>query len=75
MAHVLGRAYEDYFNYQRSQRHRPLPKSHGLWCPACRMSHPYNGNKKLGIQFEHRNSQLVILWLCPHTKTVLGERS
>jgi hypothetical protein len=70
-----GLPWSDYLNAKTSQRKRPLPKTHGLQCADCRRIHPYNGSDKLGLDYMHRDNQLIILWLCPYTNNVLGEAS
>jgi hypothetical protein len=47
--------------------------SAGLWCKKCHVRHPYNGRDKLGVDYECRNGNYTILWLCPITSDVLGE--
>lgn len=70
-----GLPWADYLNAKTSQRKRPLPKTHGLSCPNCRRVHPYNGPDRLTLDFNYRNGQLVLLWLCPNTDVILGETS
>jgi len=47
--------------------------SAGLWCRRCHIRHPYNGKRKLGIDYEHRDGMYKIFWLCPVNGDVLGE--
>lgn len=72
MARIKGSAYTDYLRYKASQG-KPLPKSHGLWCKECRLSHPYNGANKLLFGYEWVGERVIVLWKCPRTQTVLGE--
>jgi hypothetical protein len=75
MPSVKGADWADYFNWQVSQRARPLPKTHGLWCKDCRQSHPYNGHNKMTVKFEQRGEHWVMMFLCPRTSMHLGELS
>jgi hypothetical protein len=65
--------WTDYLRWRISQRERPLPRSHGLYCKNCGYSHPYNGDKQLDIKYEKRSGGWYLMWLCPRTGTVLGE--
>jgi hypothetical protein len=66
-----GLPWADYLNSRVSQHKRALPPSAGLYCTACRGTHPYNGTHKLGLDYEYRNGHLVLLWLCPITDNLL----
>ena len=46
----------------------------GVWCKRCHIRHPYNGKGKLGLNYELRNGKYVLLWLCPISGDVVGER-
>ncbi len=85
MALLKGQSRSSFF--RRKRKHvgktwRPeLPRIQegasklGLWCPVDKIVHSYNGPGKLGIDYEYRNGQLTILWLCPKTQNVLGDTS
>lgn len=49
----------------------------GEWCPRCRIRHPYNGSKqrRLLTAYETRGKLRVLMWLCPVSGDVLGERT
>jgi hypothetical protein len=72
---ISGASYNDYLAWQLSQRERPLPKSHGIWCPHCKQSHPYNGPERNRLIFksEKRGAHYATMWLCPRTNFVIGE--
>lgn len=42
----------------------------GLWCKRCRLRHGYS---VLGLKYEKRKTQFVIIWYCKKTGDVLGE--
>jgi hypothetical protein len=47
----------------------------GVWCKKCHVRHPYNGRDRLNISYDKSSSgQITILWLCPITGDVIGER-
>jgi hypothetical protein len=75
MAAIDGAAWFDYLNWKHSQRERPLPRSHGLYCPRCQYSHPFNGKEgfRLATKFEKRAGRWHIQWLCPRSLDQLAE--
>lgn len=73
MAAIDGAAWFDYLKWKQSQRERPLPRTHGLYCRSCDHSHPYNGKGKLAVKFEKRNNKWHIQWLCPITSEHIAE--
>jgi hypothetical protein len=75
MIQIDGASWIDYLRWKQSQRERPLPRTHGLYCPRCQRSHPYNGEDgdKLAVRFEKRGDKWHILWLCPRSFDQLAE--
>jgi hypothetical protein len=75
MAAIDGAAWFDYLKWKQSQRERPLPRSHGLYCSHCQHSHPYNGSEgvRLAVRFEKRKDKWHVLWLCPRSFDQLAE--
>jgi hypothetical protein len=75
MAAIEGSSFIDYLKWKHSQRERPLPRTHGLYCPRCKLSHPYNGPEgvRLLARFEKRSDRWHILWLCPRSNDQIDE--
>jgi hypothetical protein len=45
----------------------------GVWCPASKRRHGYNGTGKVLSDYEKRGNVFVLMWLCPKSNDVIGE--
>jgi hypothetical protein len=58
--------------WKPGQRNEPNAEL-GVWCKACRSTHPWRNERTLGFSYEKRNGVWYILWWCKKTGNVLKE--